>query len=374
MRRLLVSALAHPLRAHRSSAPALQARQRVALSALLAALTTSACEVYDPPPRIEIEAPEGGGYLPGQQIRLRFSERIEPDSLSLKVWPNELNEEKEFNPEVQPLISTCTISSCGSSLELAMGQDGRTLWMTFDPMTLGRPGSSLILDVQPGLSDEQGKTTGVARRFAISFRSPKDGRVNTEPVPFDQGTYVLVGEIDQPIPATLNLIADIRVTESGLFALAGAEGEHIPPAPKNTANPDELFVNTGTTGFPVFIPSGFVLYRDGERLLETDPVNIKVPLGFLDVTLEGVRLNGRIFKNPMTQRDRIETVLSFEKLFIQRGARVTEYAGGSAPMAGDWVDPSRKPEGHPLICGDPCGLLADRCELPSPWPPEGFCE
>jgi len=343
----------------------------LALSASLLAL--GACQEYDAPPEVSIVAAEGGGYVPGTMLSLKFSEKIDPDSLVIKIWPNALNQEQEFEPSVRPLVESCKILSCGTDVSVELGQDGRTLWMDFNQETLGKAGSAFLIEVQPGLKDVEGNDTGATQRFSVSFKLEDDGRTNTEPVPFDQGTYVLVGEITKPLPATLNLIADIRVLEDGHFALVGAEGAHIEGAPKNTGNPDELTVNTTKTGFAVFIPSGFVFYRDGERLLETDPVDVDVPLGFLDVTLKEVRITGKIVKNPETNKDRIESTLTFSQVIITKGASVTEYEAGATAFEGDWVEPARAPEGHPKICSDFCGVLTRSCEPPSPWPPENFC-
>lgn len=345
-----------------------------ALAMCSSLLALSACQEYDAPPEVSIVAAEGGGYVPGTMLALKFSERIDADSLLIKIWPNSLNQEQEFEPEIKPLVDGCTVSSCGSDVSIELGQDERTLWMDFNQETLGKAGSAFLIEVQPGLKDKSGNDTGAVQRFSVSFKLDDNGRTNTEPVPFDQGTYVLVGEITKPLPATLNLVADVKVLEDGRFTLVGAEGEHIEGAPKNTANPDELTINTTKTGFAVFIPSGFVFYRDGERLLETDPVDVAVPLGFLDVTLKDVRLTGKIVKNPETNKDRIESTLTFSQVTIKQGARITEYEAGATAFEGDWVEPARAPEGHPKICSDFCGILTRSCEPPSPWPPEDFCD
>lgn len=350
-----------------------KSKKIIAALCCLSPLGLSACAEYDAPPDVTIIASESGGYEPGTALALKFSEKVDPTTINIKVWPPELNEEKEFDPSVKPLISKCNIDACETGLKVEIGQDQRTLWMSFDEGSLGKAGSSFLLDVQPGLADLEGNDTGVVKRFAVSFKSPNDGRVNDEPVPFDQGTYILVGEIDKPLPATLNLIADVKVREDGFFALAGAEGEEIEGAAKNTANPDELYVNTGKTGFAIFIPSGFVFYRDGERLLETDPIDVAVPLGFLDVSLKQVRLNGKIVRNPDTGKDRIESTLTFEGLDIIRRGNVTSYPAGAAPLVGDWTAPEKAPEGHPKICSDYCGVLMMSCDVPEVWPPEGFC-
>ena len=64
--------------------------------------------------------------------------------------------------------------------------------------------------------------------------------MNTEPVEFDSGDYILLATIARPLPATLNLVSNIRVAPSGEFALTGAEGREIEGAAKNTSIPEEL--------------------------------------------------------------------------------------------------------------------------------------
>lgn len=333
-----------------------------------------ACETYDPPPEVDLTQPEGGAFVVGSPVNVTFTEEVDVNSLQVRIWPDTRNKEGLFDDDVKPLVEACTPGDCGDKLKATLGEDGKSLQLEFDPMSIGKAGSTVYLEILPGLMDKDKNDTGVSQFFTLSFKLSDDNmRVNEEPVPFDQGTYILVGEIAEPIPAVMNLVGEVRVNKDGTFALSMAEGDHIDGAPKNTSNPDELYIDAGDTGFAVHI-SGFVYYRDGERLLETDPTNVAIPLGFLDVDLKQVRLNGKIVKNPETGKDRIEANLSFEDLDIIRRGKVTPYPGSSTALAGDWVAPEKAPEGHPKVCGDTCGVVTGTCNVPEEFPPMGVCD
>ena len=119
--------------------------------------------------------------------------------------------------------------------------------------------------------------------------------------------------------------------------------------------------------------TGFIRLENGERFLESVPVEIDLPLAGLTLKLADVRLFGKVVKND-EGKDRIEGTLSFSKITLINGNRSTDYDGGAAAVSADWVAPSRAPVGHPVICEDLCGIVTGLCEPPADFPGDGFCE
>ncbi len=328
------------------------------------------CQAYDAPPEVSVEQPEGGSFTAGQPVRLQFSESIDPSTLSVNVWEDVRDIEGEIPGDAQPLVDSCS-SDC-TDLVVTVDESGRAATLQFDPETLGKPGVPLLLEVLPGLADDLGNDTGASDIFAIKFR-PSDDRFNEEPVEFEDGVYILVAQVTQPLPATLTLVSDIQVTEAGEFRLAGAEGDEIDGAAKNTRNPEEIDVDVTSAGWTAYA-SGFIKLEDGKRFLRSDPFNVELPLAGLVIRLSGVRLDAEITRPEETGHDRIEGTLAFEKLELINGERVSEYEGGNTALIADWNAPDIAPPGHPEVCGDLCGAVTGLCEPPADFPGEEFCD
>ncbi len=341
---------------------------RAHLAIPAAALLASAC-VYDGPPEVRLVAPEGGTFVRGDPLRLEFSEPIDPSTLVLRIWPNRRDGEGELASGLEPRLPDCTPgSSCGAT-RLAVADDARSATLTLDE-ELGRPDVPLILEVAEGLGDEGGAKTGVASLFDFQFRHTR--KANEEPVEFDQGVYVIVAEIADPIPAVLTLITETRVAPDGRAALAGAEGDEINGAPKNTRDPANLIVDAGPEGYAVFT-GGFVTLDGGERFLETDPIEMTLVLGPIIVAIHDVRINAKIVRSEETGRDRLDGTLSFSSVTLNPGEDGFDYPAGNAPFSADRVPDELVPAGTPQLCGDLCGAVDGICEPPVDFPPADFC-
>ncbi len=338
---------------------------------LIAPLTLACCDYYDAPPSVAIPAPEGGAFVVDTPVVLRFDRAIEPSSLSFAIWPSQRGTEGELLG--MPRVARCNLTDCDSDeITITMNDAGDEASLAFNPDGLGRAGQPLILQVLPGLSTPDGAATRRIFEFDIAFRPPPS-RVNTEPVAFDNGDYILLATITQPLPATLNLVSNIRVAPSGELALTGAEGREIEGAAKNTVIPEELIVEAGRRGFAIHATGFIKLTDDGKRLLETDPFDASVPLPPMEVRLSNVRLIGEVVKNAQG-KDRIEATLSFEGLDLINGNRSTEYDAGSTAIAGEFHEPARQPAGAPTVCGDLCGAVTGTCTPPENFPPAEVCD
>lgn len=333
----------------------------------------SGCQPYDSPPEVKLQQPEGGAFAVGTPLTLLFSEKIDRDTLTVTIWPDVRDIEEEIPDDATPVVGSCNVAkgTCGD-VKLVVADDGLSATLEFDSEGLGAAGPPLILDVEPGLADRDGNDTG--RHFYYDFQFRTDQFMNTEPVEFDDGVYIIVGSVTEPLPAVLTLISDVKVLPSGEFRLAGGEGDPINnDIPNNTSNPEELVVDSGNLGWTAYV-SGFIRLEDGKRLLETRPVPIELPLGPVTLKMADVRLFGEIVKNP-EGKDRIEGTLSFTKItLVSSNGRSTDYDGGAAAVSADWVAPNRAPVGHPVICEDLCGIVTGLCQPPADFPGEGFCD
>lgn len=337
----------------------------------VAGLTLVGCAEYDPPPEATLEQPEGGAFTQGQEIQIDFTEPVAADTLKFTIWPNERNVENEIVEGAAPLVETCGVGTCGDlTIELNDKRDRATLTMDGD---LGTPGRPMVISLQPGLADDVGNDTGSVSSWDVQFRTA--GQMNSEPIEFDNGVYILLAQVEKPIPAVLTLISDIIVLPDGRFATAGGEGDEINGDPKNTRNPENLIIDETDQGFTAHITGFITLTDDGKRLLETEPVQVRLPVGPLFVEMDGVRLFADIVKNPETGKDQLDGTLSFEELRLRNGDRVSEQGSGSTAMIADLVPPELVPEGTPRVCGNVCGaVVAGICEPPEDFPPAVFCE
>ena len=332
---------------------------------------------YDPPPVAQLTFPEGGAHIAGDPLNITFDEPVDPATFRVAVWQTELNGEQEIPDDAEPIIESCSIpdGTCGDVTLEAIEEDGDTMGVNIaiDPMGIGRPGTPLILEILPGLQDLDGEEVGASKYYDIQFRDP-NGRFNTVDVEFEDGVYIISAVVKDPVPAVLTLISDVRVLNDGRFYLAGGEGDEINGAPKETTNPANLIVDPTDQGWTAHI-AGFVkVTEDGRRLLETDPIDIRLPITPLAAELRQTRLNAEIVKDD-EGHDRIEGTLSFEQVVLINGVRETDLGAGAEATVGLWIDPSEAPEGYPKVCGDQCGVIGIQgtCNPPADFPEMGVC-
>ena len=341
------------------------------LAVATAALLTASCQQYDAPPDAALVQPEGGAFVEGETVRIEFSEPVAEDSISLVLWPNERDIENEIVDGTEPVVERCALGTCGE-LTVKLSRSRRALTLDFAG-ELGKPGRPYVIELLPGLSDDDGNTTVAPYRWDMQFKSTSTE--NEDPVEFDDGVYIVLAQVERPIPTVFTLITHFKVLESGEFALAGAEGDEINGAPKNTRNPEDLVVDATAMGYTLYAKGFVSLTDDGKRLLETEPFFLSLPLGPLDLEMENVRMFAEIVKNPETGIDQLDGTLSFEKLKLVNGANITEQEGDATAMIADRVPDELVPQGTPQLCGDLCGAVIDgTCEPPEEFPPSEFCE
>ena len=338
--------------------------------ATLAVLVALAGCTYDPPPEVTIDQPEGGAFLAGDPITLRFSEPIDPDSLAIRIWPNKRDIEGELPDGTAPLLDTCRLGDapCGDA-DLALAEDGASAEVLLARSTLGAPGLPLLLEVTRELTDLGGSSRGVPEWFDVQFSPRREP--NSEPVDFDDGVYVIVGEIDDPVPAVITLVSDIVVIPDGSLALAAAEGDPIGDAPKNTRDPAELQVDTTDNGFALHA-WGFVQQQDGERFIDTDPIDVSLSLGVV-LVIRDVRITGTIVRDEALGADRLDGTVSFSGITLNPGDGEANYPAGNTSFTAERAPDDLVPEGTPRVCGDLCGGVTAQCEPPFDFPGDAMC-
>lgn len=357
---------------------------RAALVALSLITLLQACSsfVYDPPPEITLNRPLKGTFVSTEPLTLTFNEPVDPDSFVFDLWDPVLTVEGELPEDATPLVSGCSVarSPCDMDVSVTPIENGAGnvtgMSISMPARGLASPGSTVVMQVLEGLADEQGNTAGASSFYNLQFSAPEGGRFNVEPVPFQQGTYIYSSVITDPVPAVLTLISDTVVMSDGRFFTAGGEGDEINGAPKETTNPRNLIVDPTDQGWAAHISGFITLTEDGERLLETDPVDLYLPTAPLYVFLNGVRMNGKIVKDD-EGNDLLTGSLSFETLELRIGAldaKPIVYDGGSQDLVGIFVPEQDRPANHPLVCGDQCGAIIGSCEPPAGFPDDDVCE
>ena len=344
------------------------------LASCLFGLFALSCS-YVPPPEVKMVQPETGTFFEGDPIKISFSEAVDRNSVSLRIWSGERDIENELTA-TEPLLETCTLgnSPCGKTV-LDFSENNKELTLNLDPEGLGKADVPLSLEILSGIEGSEGGITGTSLWFDFQFKP--GASASDEPMVFDNGTYIAVATTKEPMEAIINLITHMIVLEDGRLALAGAEGKEIDGAAANTANPDELVVQTDNKGYAVFA-YGTVKYfeqPDGSlgRFLESDPFEVSIKLGPILVGLHEMRLSGDVEKDPETNKDRISGTLSYSSVTLTVGETATEYGAGNPTFVATYVPEEKVPAGAPALCGDLCGVVPQQCEPPDDFPGTEFC-
>jgi len=337
--------------------------------AFLFALAFAAC-AYDPPPEASIDIPPDGAFLVGDPLTLRFSEPIDPATLAIRVWPSTRDLEGEIPADESPLLDTCRLADapCGDA-DLILAEDGTSAEVVLARSTLGAPGLPLILEVTRDLADLGGAARGIPEYFDVQFSPRREP--NTAPVEFDDGVYIIVAEIDDPLPAVITLVTDIKVIPDGSLALAAAEGDEIGDAPKNTRDPAELEVDSTENGFALFA-WGFVQQKDGARYIDTDPIEVYLSLGVV-LVIHDIRITGTIVHDDELDSDRIDGTVSFSGITLNPGDGEADSPAGNKSFTADRAPDALVPAGTPRVCGNLCGAVSGQCEPPFDFPGVGMC-
>jgi len=341
----------------------------------LLSLFLIACVEYEAPPEVQIEQPADGIYRTGDPITLLFSEPVRRGTFGIRVWQGERDIELDLLA-TSPLLHTCGLSEspCGDAT-LAMADDRMSATILLDSEGLGQPDVPLALEVVAGLTNDLGSDRIAPAWFDFQFK-PNDADIPdpVEPIEFEDGVYMIVAVIDEPLPTVISLMSHFIATEDGRIAMVGAEADELGDAPRNTKDPEQLEIDVSDQGFAVFA-EGTIRENEDGRFIATDPFPIRVTLGPIVVDLTGVRFNGFLLPGE-DGHENIEGTLSFETLILDTGVGDPfEYEASSTTFCANFVPPELVPEGTPEICGDQCGgAVGGTCLPPEGFPLNGICD
>jgi len=313
-------------------------------------------------------------YTSGDVVELRFSEPIAPETLAIRLWAGPRDIEGEVVTNVAPLLETCHVlgSGCNGAAFSMSADDLTRAELTLPPDGLGKPNTPLILEVLTGLADQDGNTTGRSTFIGLQF-VPAQSSASGGDVAFDDGNYIFVATLDQPIPGmVISLLMDIVVTPNGVMALAGADADAVEGAPENTTEPSELYVDVSERGF-AFFTTGAVSSHDDARFFETEPVDLFISLGPLQLTVANMVMTGTVVAGDSASGDGLEGTMSWTEITLNAGGNVTRYAPASTGFVGKYVAPEFVPPGGPSLCGKLCGDVPAQCEPPKNFPPNEIC-
>jgi hypothetical protein len=189
---------------------------QAALLFVLGAL--AGCAVYDAPPEATIEGLQEG-FLPDPQapLVLSFSKPPVASTLKLEVARYVVDADGLLGDEpgntlgmpLDTLFAHDPVSGdTGGTAELSA--DGSTL--TIIPSVVFPVGASLVVLVEPGLSDAAGTVTRVRRRLVFAYAEPLD--CNAPAHVFRTGTYFFLAAVDKPVGVQVVLygVVDLDTT------------------------------------------------------------------------------------------------------------------------------------------------------------------
>jgi hypothetical protein len=348
----------------------------LALSSLVfLGVVSTGCAEFDAPPEPSLVFPEEGLFTVGEPLMIEFSEPIRAETLSISIYDageSARDIENERLAGLEPKLAGCTVatSPCGE-VSLAVAEDGMSAQLTLGGDEFSKVKVPFELEIAPGLSDLKGNATAAPWSFDFLFGLAERG--DAERVEFEDGHYILVGQIQEPLPAVLLVVIDIQANDFGEFAMTGVKAKANDGAPKNTSNPDEMFIDTGENGFGIFATG--MISPDGEgRFLQTDPFDVGLSIGPVGITLTDVRVAGAVLKD--NEHDQIDGTISFSSIILDTGSgEPFTYDAGNAPAVMTYVAPGEVPEGYSNVCGDNlCGAVEHQCEPPENFPPLGICQ
>ncbi len=344
---------------------------------LAAGASNGACDIYDAPPESELLVPDDGKWFAQTPLKLRFTEAIDPATLTVTIWPRELDDEGDLLPGVEPLAAGCTIdaSPC-ADINITLGDDGDGATLDHGTLLDGVHGKQLIVDVHAGLKDLAGRERKVNDWFAFIITpecAPPDPSVPEThlDVALTSGVWAVFADLTETLSGIyLQMFVDVSIEkETGVIWMAGTVATNS--GDPGTSDPANLSVYDDDKGWTVFMTGQMGVRADGSFCISTDPDDLKVKvLGLIDVELNDFKLDfGLIPQSTPDGRDELEGFMTSSNVLMN----ASELGAAAAPVVayGNLVE--EIPETLPRLCMlDPCQVMSDQggdCQLTDPWVP-----
>ena len=198
-------------------------------------LAAAACE-YNPPPEILSSTPKAGGSMALEgTAEIRFTEPIDPATLTATLYPRELDIDWELKPDcvdvdhddcVEPVIGPCTVADgCDEATLTLLEGDNGFRFSPASPLGIG----GFVLRVAAGLADPDGNDYTLPQDLSF-FATPTGER---RPTTFESGVVMTWMTLDEPFPFDLQVYWRLDVDpETGDFVGGGCDGDAKDP---NTA-------------------------------------------------------------------------------------------------------------------------------------------
>ncbi len=340
------------------------------------------CDDYNPPPEVELRVADGGIWTKDTPLELVFSEAIAPESLTVTIWPNEVDLERELLPTAVPLVSECVLSAgaCGDAgFTMALAADGTVLTMTLGDAFDVVEGEPLLIEVHGGLSDLAGRERVPSTFFDFQVTpSAIGGPVDIE---LESGLFTMCADLAPTVPVWLRMAIDIEIDEeTGLFVGAGTFVRQTDDSP-GTNNCQAQFLDPDLTdkGFAVVF-TGLVTALGDDYFLQSDAADLSVTVaGIVPVVLADFQLSGTIIPKSKSgaERDTFSGTMAASGAVFTVGANEVEVDAITRSWEGEGVDPNAIYADIPLVCSeDPCeamGGAGGDCQMEN-WVPPESCE
>lgn len=347
---------------------------------VLSVFLCQACDEYDPPPTAKLFQPAVGFWTSVTPLELEFSEAIDPASLTITIWPSEVDIEGNFRPDVQPIIADCSLatSPC-NGLILSLDEGATKATMIQNEVFAEREGTPMIMEVHAGLKDPQGRARKVATYFDFQV-NPQCGNQPVD-IELDTGVVSLTANL-QVLPIWLQMMLDFAIDKNtGRFTVFGTFARvetRDPPLPTNYNHPDGLFADISDVGWAVTFTGCLVEKAQGEYFLQSDPFDVSITvLNIIPVTLTGFQVQGTLKPGGAEDgRDFVSGTLSTS------GGTFGDPPNSVEPITTAWDGFSLKADeivpGLPRVCEEnPCAELEGSggdCQVPEAFDPGDVCE
>lgn len=228
----------------------------LALAAAAAITSFGGCE-YDSPPRPSLQGlTEGVLPDPRAPIVLVFSEPVDPATVSVKIAPFEVDAEgnlgdedaADAETELNPFF-TYTAADGPTGGDAVLTDDRRAL-VIYPAVTLPLA-ASLVLLVEPGLKDDEGREQLTRQRLLFSYKFSCDSAMASSV--FQTGVYYFVVNVDKPIPTQIQLFATLEADAAGEVKASFVNADRNPDGTRCTPACDAKTVCQTLPGPPMCV-------------------------------------------------------------------------------------------------------------------------
>ncbi len=182
-------------------------RLLLALSVVVG-LSASACQKFDAPPQATLLGIVDGILPdPSAPVSIQFHEPVIPETLKVRIVLVETTTEGELIPDAKVFFDSSAPEGAVTKFSADRAR------FTIDLERTLPVGPRLAVEIAPGLSDDAGNAWVATQLIEFAFGFDCDSSVAV-PTTFPSAAHFMLVEVEEPIAAQLQLLADIRVDEA----------------------------------------------------------------------------------------------------------------------------------------------------------------